>query len=293
MKLLRTISTVVAVVGIFVWIFTPFVSAVGLRSLDGVPAASLIFYGNSEYAMWHGTAVYWVPLVSVIFLVLCLLCVFLNDFRLVAICSFSAIVTLAGGGRLAQMALNTIESHLSKPGLSVSLPLLLGIFGILLGVSIVALCKAKDVLRAVSIVFLALGGGVFVSAPFLSCDLFRGGDNYTASSLVFAYGLKHFPLADEGWQNTSLYWMPLVCAILLGICLLFALLRDLRWMGVGALAAVFTLVVGGILASLPKMVGMHLGIGFFLLIGLFAALVCFSILDFIRKREDAANRLKQ
>lgn len=290
MKFLRTVSIVVAVVGIMVWFFVPFISAATFRSSDGIPSASLVFYSNSEYSMWQNTALYWVSLVSVSLLGLCLLCTFLGDFRWVAICSFCAIVILVSGGRWAQIALNTIPSHLLKASLSVSLPLLLGVFSLLLGLSIIALCKVKDILRAVNIVFIIIGGGVWFAAPFLSYDVFQGTDAYSSASLVFAYGLKRFPLAQEAWQTTSLYWAPLVGILLLGVCLLFACLKDLRWMGISALVAVVTLLIGGMTTPLLGKVGMHLGIGFYLLIGLFAVLVCFSVLDFIHKREVVANR---
>lgn len=289
MKVLRTVSIVVVIIGIFVWFFVPLISAATFQSSDGIPAASLIFYGNSEYSVWQDTALYWVSLASVILLGLCLLCIFLKSFRGACLCSLIAIVVIIVGGNQARADLDTVISFLLGVDLSVGLPLLLGVFGILFGLSILSFCKVKNVLSAISIVFAIFGAVVWFAAPFLSYDIFRGADAYSSASLVFSYGLEHFPLAHEAWQSTSLYWMPLVGLIFLAACLLLACLKELRWMGISALAGVVTLIVGGVTAPLLGTVGMHLGIGFYLLIGLFATFVCFSVLDFIHKQEDTAN----
>ena len=179
MKALRTICTVLAVIGIFAWCLTPFFSAGNFASSDGVPASTLVLNGDSDYfsflnETWKTSALFWVPLVGIILLVLCLVFSMLDQHRWVCVFSFTGVVVLASGGRQAQAVLSGITEQLFAADLGSGFFLIVGVFAILCGVSIIALCNVKNIWHALNLLFVGVGGAVWLTAPFLSHGWFHG-----------------------------------------------------------------------------------------------------------------------
>lgn len=291
MKVIRTISIVIVVIGIFAWFLTPFFSAGNFASSDGVPASTLVLNSDSDYFSflnntWKSTALFWMPLAGIGLLVLCLVFSLLDQYRWVCVFSFTGVVVLASGGKLAQGVLSSITEKMFGAGLSVGFYLMVGVFATLCGVSIIALCNAKNIWHALSLLFVGVGGAVWLTAPFLTHTTFHSKNVISACDLTCANGVEALSFLKGGWQGTALYWMPLACAVLLGVCLLFTLLKDSRWVCVFSSVSIVALIAGGVLASQLKLRGMYLGSGFFLMVAVFAVLLSFSILEMIEVRNN-------
>ena len=298
MKALRTICTVLVVIGIFAWFLIPFFSAGIFASSDGVPASTLVLNSNSDYFSflnntWKTTALFWMPLAGIGLLVLCLILSLLDQYRWVCVFSFTGVVVLASGGKLAQGVLHGITEKMIGAGLSIGFYLMVGVFAILCGVSIIALCNAKSIWHALSLLFVGVGGAVWLTAPFLTHAMFHSKDVISACDLICANGVKALSSLKGGWQGTALYWMPLACTVLLGVCLLFILLKDSRWVCVFSSVSIVALIAGGVLASQLKLRGLYLGSGFFLMVAVFAVLLSCSILEMrdIKNKKIAENAL--
>ena len=297
MKVLRTTSLVLVIIGIFAWFLAPFISSVGFYSSDGIPASTLVLSSNSDYfsfleSTWKTTALFWMPLVAIALLVLCLLFVLLNQYRWLCACSFAGVIALASGGRLTQTVLSGISEQLLGADLSSGFFLVVGVFAILCGVSIIALCNVKNVWSALSVLFVLVGGAVWLTAPFLLPATFRGDNVISCYSLATANGVEALSFLKGIWQVTSLYWMPLVSAILLGVCLLFILLKDFRWVCGFTSVGIVALIAGGVLTAKLKLRGMYLGAGYYLMIAVFALLLSFAILH-LKERKDALEAAKR
>lgn len=298
MKILRTISIAVVMIGLFVWFLTPFVSNYTYYSSDGIPASSIVFNSDSHSTIFFVSvlkepALRWMPMVSVVLLGVCLLFIFLNKYRVVGACSAVAIAILAIGGKQALASFNTAV-------LSVGYLLLMYIFIALLGISIVASIKPKNIPRASGIAFSILGGVLWFSAPFLSENMFhdiihRQNAIASVSLLSSANAARCFPSIKGDWESTPIFWLSIVTILLLGACLLLAILNCSRWSFICAFAGIASLLGGAVLIStlLPlKTLTVHFGIGLYLLIGIFALLAYFSILEMIEvKNSKAAEKL--
>lgn len=296
MKVIRTISIVIVVIGLFVWFLTPFTANLFFQSSDGVPASAIVFSGDSPSSLflasvWKVQALHWMPLIGVILLILSLPLILLNEYRGLCGCSIVAISALIIGGKQIQDAVGT-------PILSIGYLLLLYCFIALLGLSIIAFSKANNVLRASGIMFAAWGGVLWFTAPFLSGNMFHDildrRNAISSAALLSGDNQQLFPSIDTAWEATPIFWMSLITIILLGACLLLAILKRSHWSFLCSFAGIATLISGGILASvkLPlQKEQMHLGLGFFLLIGVFALLAYFSIAEMIDIKNSAKAKL--
>ena len=292
MKVLRIISIVVVMVGLFTWFLAPFVANFTFKSSDGVPASAITL--NNEPAslflvpMWKVQSLHWMPAVSAILLIASLLCVFFNEYRGVGACSIAAIAALIIGGK-------QLHDALGVPALSIGYLLLLYCFAALLGTSIVALTKAKNVLRASGIMFTAWGIVLWLTAPFLSGVMFHnildGRSAISSAALLSDNSQQYFVSLKAAWETTPIFWVSLATVLLLGACLVLAILKRSQWSFTCAFAGIAALIGGGIFVSVTmplKKAYLHLGLGFFLLIGVFALLAFLSITELL----DIKNKAK-
>lgn len=283
MKVLRTISTIVIIIGIFVWVLVPFVANGTFYSSDGIPASSILSYGNSQYAVMKSTAFYWMPIVAVAFLGVCLLASLFNKLYVVGGASLTAIVALIyGASQLPQPSL------LMPYQLSIGFLLLLYMFAILLGLSIVSLCKPTNVFRALSIMFVAIGIIFWFTAPLLSHNTFRGMEGLSSPVLAYHECIELFLGKRDAMEITPFFWMPIYSILLLGGCLLFALLNKAGGICACSFSGIALLLFGAILSPVYKPDGMRLVLGVYLLIAVFAILAYFSVTMIIDKRNSRA-----
>lgn len=148
-------------------------------------------------------------------------------------------------------------------------------------------------LRTICNVLVVIGIFAWFLTPFFSAGIFASSDGVPASTLVLNSNSDYFSFLNNTWKTTALYWMPLACTVLLGVCLLFILLKDSRWVCVFSSVSIVALIAGGVLASQLKLRGLYLGSGFFLMVAVFAVLLSCSILEMrdIKNKKIAENAL--